>query len=383
MPRNRGARQRVATGIYRDARGFELQACVGGERKAARLPLNTSRAALQAAMEDLRSGLRTKAKKRLRRRGAKGTLRAVAPQYLAAVKGMASYKSRRRQIELWVDVLGDRKLAMITHLEIAQQLQRWRTEPRDPQHDASPPYSEQYVIHLRNALSHLFETLDPDADNPVDKVQRARTPELVPRTIPLAAFMRILRHFPRGSKMRARLALMAATGLGQSEVMRLRPEDVNLATGVLVARARRKGRGSEARAIPLTRHAVRAARLFVCLDAFGTFATSNLRRDFRLAAAGAGYVLRDDEHPDGLDWRPYDARHLFGSEVGRLARDERAVQQLLGHADIRTTRRYTQASVDPRVAAAVAALNAGGRKMGPQSSAETKRNRPTSSEVDA
>lgn len=93
------------------------------------------------------------------------------------------------------------------------------------------------------------------------------------------------------------------------------------------------------------------------LDAFGPFSTSNLRRDFRQAAAAAGFTLRDREHPDGLDWRPYDARHTFGPEVGRHVRDERAVQQLLGHADIRTTRRYTEASVDPRVAAAISALD--------------------------
>jgi integrase/recombinase XerC len=150
---------------------------------------------------------------------------------------------------------------------------------------------------------------------------------------------------------------MATTGLGQTELMRLRPEDVDLQARLLVARARRKGKGNEGRTIPLTRHAVRALRLYVRLHAFGAFSTSNLRRDFRLAAAAAGYVLRDRQHPDGLDWKPYDARHTFGTEVGLAARDERAVQQLLGHSDIRTTRRYTTRSVDPRVAAAISALD--------------------------
>lgn len=356
MPRSRGKRTRIATGVYQDAIGIAVVAMVGGLQREKRLKAGTSLHTALRERDALRDELRRKARLRQRRKPLAGTLAFEAPRYLQAVKAMASYKSRVRQIEMWVAVLGKKKLADLDHLTIAAQLHRWRTEPRSE--DDPRPYSVQYCLHLRTALSHLFETVDPDADNPVARVARLRPPDPAPRAIPVPDLLKLLRAWPVGSKKnRARLMVMAATGLGQKELMRVRPEDVQLEAGLLIAQARRKGRGAEARAVPLTRHALRALRFFVKVDAFGAFSTSNLRRDFRLAAEAAGYVLKDGDHPDGIDWRPYDARHTFGTEVGRLARDERAVQQLLGHSDIRTTRRYTMGSVDPRVMAAITALN--------------------------
>jgi integrase len=367
MPRNRGARERVATGIYRDARGFSIVVVVDGTHHERRHPHGTALQALIRLREDLGADLRRKAK---RGAPAKGTLEAAARDYLSTVTAMPSYKSRRRQIELWVAVFGRRPLAGLTHVLIAAQLQRWLTTPRSDAPGAAP-YSAQYVLHLHTALSHLFTTLYPDADNPLDRVPRDRPPEAEPRAIGVHAFLRVLRHYPLGSKMKARHAVMAATGLGQTELMRVRRDDLQLARridraealhGLVTARARRKGQGAAPRTIPLTRHAWRAWRLFVQLDAFGPFSTSNLRRDFRDAAKAAGFVLKDAAHPGGLDWRPYDARHTFLTAVAEASRDERAVQALGGHSDIRMVRRYTQRSVDPRVAAAIGALEGPGRR---------------------
>ena len=361
MPRNRGARTRVATGIYRDARGFSIVVVVGGSHHERRQPHGTSLQTLIRLRADLGADLRKKAK---RSAPAKGTLEAAARDYLSTVTAMPSYKSRRRQIELWVEVFGRRPLASLTHVAIAAQLQRWRTTPRSDEPGAAP-YSAQYVLHLHTALSHLFTTLYPDADNPLDRVPRERPPEAEPRAIGVHDVLRVLAHYPLGSKMKARHAVMAATGLGQTELMRVRRDDVQLACridraaafhGVLTARARRKGQGAAPRTIPLTRHAWRAWRLFLRVNAFGPFSTSNLRRAFRAAATAAGFILKSRTHPDGLDWRPYDARHTFLTAVAEASRDERAVQALGGHSDIRMVRRYTQRSVDPRVAAAIAAL---------------------------
>jgi len=371
MPRDRGTRTRVATGIYRDARGFSIVVVVDGTHHERRHPHGTPLQTLIRLREDLGADLRRKAK-----RGAPlaGTLEAAARAYLPTVKAMPSYGSRRRQIELWVEVFGRRPLASLTHVLIATQLQRWLTTPRSAT-DARP-YSAQYVLHLHTALAHLFTTLYPDADNPLDRVPRDRPPEAEPRAIGVHDFIRVLRHYPLGSVMKARHAVMAATGLGHTELMRVRREDLQLACridrsaafhGLVTARARRKGKGAAPRTIPLTRHAWRAWRLFVQLEAFGTFSTSNLRRDFRDAARKAGFVLKDKCHQDGLDWRPYDARHTFLTAVAEASRDERAVQALGGHSDIRMVRRYTQRSVDPRVAAAIGALE-GPRHIKRQSS---------------
>jgi len=55
------------------------------------------------------------------------------------------------------------------------------------------------------------------------------------------------------------------------------------------------------------------------------------------------------------------------------SKDERAVQLAAQHRDIRTTRRYTEASVEPRIAAAFAAMSRGDDFMGrPDGSARQK-----------
>ena len=54
--------------------------------------------------------------------------------------------------------------------------------------------------------------------------------------------------------------------------------------------------------------------------------------------------------PSGV--RPYDLRHSYGTAMYRLTGDEHAVQQLLGHAKIEMTHRYTLGGVDARLRAA-------------------------------
>ena len=57
-----------------------------------------------------------------------------------------------------------------------------------------------------------------------------------------------------------------------------------------------------------------------------------------------------------LDVTPYQLRHTFGTLVAGISADDRAVQTLMQHSDIRQTHRYTQATADPRAAAALQKL---------------------------
>ena len=89
------------------------------------------------------------------------------------------------------------------------------------------------------------------------------------------------------------------------------------------------------------------------MHAFGKkFSTSSLHKSWLLAQANAG------SSPEGgstVPVRPYDLRHSFGSAVYAASGDQYAVQQLLGHAQSRTTERYTLAAVSGRLKAVVAA----------------------------
>jgi integrase/recombinase XerC len=338
MPRTRGPRTRLERGIYQDSRGYELQVMVAGQRRSQRLPLGTSRAQLRATLAALVTDLRRQAPTTAA--VGRATLAADAPRYLAAVRAMPSYSDRRRDIEAWVAVVGDRPRHGLSSADIATQLHRWRQAGA----------AAQTCNHRRTALSQLYAVLDGrDAPNPARAVPKFPTPAPLPRALPVGAVRAILRQLRKDGKTRARLAVIASTGVSHAELGRLRPADVQLEAGVLLVGSRRKGKGSAPRLIPLTRRAKAALRLFVRLQCWGRFSRSSLHKAFRRACVAAGY--------GDTDWRPYDLRHTFGTEVVLATGDERAAQVLLGHASLSTTSRYTLGAAQARAAAAIAAMD--------------------------
>lgn len=339
MPRNRGTRTRVATGVYRDAQGHALVAMVGGVQRERRAPRDWSLRRLIDARDAFRAELRAEASRAAARRPTAGTLAADAPRYLASVRQMPSYRARFWQIEKWVDALGDRHRDDITTAMVATQLHTWLADG----------YAPQTCNHLRTALLQLYRRLDgPDARNPARAVPKLPVEAPVARALPVLAVARILHALRPRTATRARLAVMATTGLSQAELVRVQADDIDWRGGTLLARARRKGAGSHPRLIPLTRHARLALRWFVAAEAFGPFSTAAMRSRFRDACERAGY--------GETDWRPYDLRHTFATLVA-AAGDERAVQAVLGHTTTATTRRYTLGSVDARVQRAVLGLD--------------------------
>jgi len=351
----------VATGIYRDAHGFSIVAMVNGVQHERRHPHTLTRQQLIAKREELRVELRKNAEDHAAEVPQAGSLAIDAAGYLAAVRSMPSFDSRDRHIGMWVKALGLHQRDAITPAMVSTQLHTWRRT-----------YAAQTCNHLRTALGHLYSLLDgKGARNPARDVAKFPVEQEVARNIPPMDVARILRQFRPHSKTRARLAVIATTGVSHAELKRMRKQDVDLTRRVVVARARRKGQGSAPRTIPLTRHAVRALRLFSRLDAWGDFSNSSMRSRFLDACANAGFVMRSKNVPHGLDWRPYDLRHTFAAEVGRASGDERAVQELLGHTSRSTTRRYTLGSVDARVSQAIAALDR--PRPGPSSGPTPKR----------
>lgn len=353
-PRQRSPRERLATGIYRDTTGISVVVVLDGQPHERRHPLGTPLRTLQAARKKLHATL-------LRIRGtvaAPGTLAGDAPAYLAAVASMPSYRTRALYVRRWVEVFGLQRRDTLTPLQIRTQLQAWAVTPRPPRREGGPPrppLKPETLRHLLKVLRHLYTVLDGrGAPNPARDVPMPPAPAPELRAIPPLAIAHILRQFRTGSKTRARLAVLATTGMGPSEIMRLEPGHIRLADGVVMAMARRKGQGAAARAIPLTTHARLALRAFVRAKAWGRFSPPAMHHGFRRACERAGY--------GATDWRPYDLRHTFAAYVA-AAGDQYAVQAVLGHTTIATTTRYTLGSVDARVWNAV--LGPRGPRRGP------------------
>jgi integrase/recombinase XerD len=155
---------------------------------------------------------------------------------------------------------------------------------------------------------------------------------------------------PPALRDRALLELMYACGLRASEAVGLLVSDVDLQAGVLRAR----GKGSKERIVPVGREAVRALRHY--LDRarprlVGDRPEDRLFVNHRgggLSRQGLYKIVQRHAKAAGLEHKmsPHTLRHTFATHLLAGGCDLRAVQEMLGHADIATTQIYTHLSAE-------------------------------------
>jgi integrase/recombinase XerC len=146
------------------------------------------------------------------------------------------------------------------------------------------------------------------------------------------------------------LELFYSTGIRLSELSGMNLEDLDL----LADQAKVRGKGRKERLVPVGSRAVLALRRYLNLredlvsrvrgDRRAVFVT---RRGRRLSPRGVQRVVHamfDAVGGDGL--RVHSLRHTFATHMLDAGADLRAVQELLGHADISTTQIYTHLDQD-------------------------------------
>jgi len=148
----------------------------------------------------------------------------------------------------------------------------------------------------------------------------------------------------RGLRDRAMLELLYATGLRVSELVELKRGDINLDLGVV----RCVGKGSKERIVPVGRPAVEAVRSYLDSrrDAAPCLFLGNKGRPITRVAVWR--IVRRYARAAGMRTpiSPHALRHSFATHMLEGGADLRAIQELLGHANIVTTQIYTHVSVD-------------------------------------
>ena len=190
--------------------------------------------------------------------------------------------------------------------------------------------------------------------DPTEHVETPRAGRPLPKTLSREAAAALVeaidRDDPRSVRDRTVLEVLYATGMRASECLGLRLEDVNLNAGYALC----TGKGQKQRLVPLGEQAIAwlrrylrdarprftrqrdAGRVFVNPRG-GALSRQSLWTIVRRAAAAAG--LRRKVSPHVL-------RHSFASHLLEGGADLRAVQAMLGHADIATTQIYTHLPSD-------------------------------------
>lgn len=364
-------------GIRLHGAGWQAYFRFQGEFYSESFPLETDRETMQSWIAT------TKAELRLSSPSVKsGTFAADAARYLRAVAAMPSIASRKAEIQVWIDRFGHRARASIRPDEIRAIRDQWITEKRtDDKGKTLPPYAASTINLRLRALSNLYTVLDAGrrfAVNPVRLVPEVEEPDPQPRGLPynlIVAIIDALPDFglavrgydrPTSSKSKARIRLIAYSGLPPATIKRIDPHrDIDWQANAVFVRRREKGKGAKPAMLPMNMLAMAALGEMQRLDAFGPFDTRALNRVFK---RGVEKVRVDLQKARALDPRQaadvervlalladvslYDLRHSFLTSMMSATNNLPLVQRFAQHQSPAQTAVYAQRAIDPALRAA-------------------------------
>ncbi len=210
--------------------------------------------------------------------------------------------------------------------------------------------ASRHVSSMRSFFRYLVRE-GHLSGSPIAEVRSPKLGRPLPKYLTVSQVTRLLeapdlqRATPEGIRDKAMLMLMYASGLRASELVSLRMENVDENAGFL----RILGKGSKERVVPVADAALAALKEYmdtVRLRYLGKRTTNDLflsrlgrpitrqtlwnRIRYWALAAGIGERIS-----------PHVLRHSFAGHLLAGGADLRAVQAMLGHADIATTQIYT------------------------------------------
>jgi integrase/recombinase XerC len=219
--------------------------------------------------------------------------------------------------------------------------------------------SKVSVARTLAALRSLFKWLAREGlvqQNPAKLVSSPKLPKKLPRVPTLEEMNGFLDSgmpesaaFPE--RDRAIFELLYGCGLRNSELVGIELADIQDANSLILVR----GKGRKQRYVPLEGAAEQALRTYrearKQVLAHSGKATQRLlinRRGGPLTTRSVGRIVKQIAVAKGLppDLHPHTLRHAFGTHMLSEGADLRAIQELLGHARLSTTQKYTQLSVE-------------------------------------
>jgi integrase/recombinase XerD len=215
----------------------------------------------------------------------------------------------------------------------------------------APTTIARRLAAVRSLFRHQV-LLGARTDNPAASVELPKRRRTLPRTLSPAEVEQLLDAAagttPRALRDRALTELLYGAGLRVSEAVSLDRQSVDLENRLV----RCVGKGNKERVVPIGREAADALRRY--LSRGRPFLERRNRQELFLNAnggaltrAGAFLILRKLADKAGLEperIHPHLLRHSFATHLLEGGADLRAVQEMLGHADLATTELYTHVS---------------------------------------
>jgi len=218
-----------------------------------------------------------------------------------------------------------------------------------------PPLTIVSIRRKLAAVRSLFRFLSREGLVPVNPARLVRTPK-APKTLPdvmtaeqvnglIDAVGAEKLERPHPARDRAIFEFLYGCGIRVSELVGLNLEDIDRAERWI----RVRGKGKKERQVPLTSQATGALDRYLpdrgaAADPRAVFLN---HRGGRLTARGVGGIVKLYGILVNGDSsiHPHSFRHAYATHLLADGADLRAIQELLGHARLSTTQKYTQVSL--------------------------------------
>ncbi|MDP6029148.1 MAG: site-specific tyrosine recombinase XerD [Arenicellales bacterium] len=254
---------------------------------------------------------------------------------------LAAYRTDLRAFQSWLAKKG-LALEQVTRADLLAYL------AANVRAGLSPRSSARHLSTLRRFYRYLLIQGRTQADPTAD----VRSPVIgrpLPKNISEQGVEKLLSTPPRdtalGSRDRAMLETMYASGLRVSELVGLTLNELDLTTGLV----RVVGKGGRERIVPLGEEASESLREYLgqarsdLLKAQLTDAVFVTRRGGPMTRQAFWQLIKRYAQQAGIgaEFSPHSLRHAFATHLLNHGADLRSVQMLLGHTDLSTTQIYT------------------------------------------
>jgi integrase/recombinase XerC len=273
--------------------------------------------------------------------------------YIALERGASPHTCRayRKDLELFAAFLREKGLpadaATIDHLTIRFYLGHLYQQKG---------IKRTSVVRKLATLRTFFRYLKREgiiAKNPAKLVATPKGGKDLPHALTVDEVFRLLDApdvtNPLGLRDRAILEFLYSSGLRVGELTSLNLDDLDLGGGMV----RVMGKGGKERMVPIGSKAVEALRSYLVrrgeLLAKGKSTTQYLFLNYRggnLTARGVARMIKTYRLQGGIvkEASPHTFRHSFATHLLDAGADLRGIQELLGHASLSTTQKYTHVS---------------------------------------
>lgn len=273
--------------------------------------------------------------------------------YLAVERGLAkntleSYGRDLKQFQGYIKENSDRKIEDLTNPVIVEYLGVLKEQGK------AVSTISRNIAAIKSFYQYLVRK-DYLKQDPSETLATPKVAKKLPKILSIAEVESLLK-LPNaktagGTRDKAMLELLYATGMRVSEIIGLNIPDINLDMGYI----RCYGKGTKERIIPLGSIAVKSVREYIKKGRLHVVRTHEEAALFinhhgnRLTRQGFWKIIKKYAAQAKINQEitPHTLRHSFATHLLENGADLRSVQEMLGHADISTTQIYRHLNKNP------------------------------------